>query len=294
VEALEGRAVPAHLEVFAPGGVGANATGSRGSTDAHVVELGVSNASGTLAQTDLATATFNYAAAPNQKSLVLSGSAADEGSVAFGTTKFNQIGDIGNLMDFNIVADPGEVNGQPVDVTLSYTASFQSATTLPPGTGHFEVTYVNEQDGPFKNSLGSGDLPGTVNPGATVVIHSAIGKGFSVGVKANGAGLGASGPVTESDLRVAVSMTLWTPGAPPAGISTGSRGGTLFGPLPPGTPTLQTSPGTGRHRHHRHHKPARHKHHHKPARHHHGSPLAGVLTPGPGPTSVPPAIPSPM
>jgi hypothetical protein len=291
VESLEGRAVPAHLEVFAPGGVAANATGSRGSNDAHAIGLGDSNVTrNLLASTDLAGAAFDYVSAPDQKMLILSGSAADEGSLAFGTTKFDQVGDLGNLTDFNIVADPGEVNGQPIDVTLSYTASFQSATALNPGTGHFEVKYANEQDGPFVNTLGTGDLPGSVNPGATVVLHSAIGKGFSVGVKANVAGLGANGPVTETDLAITLTMTLGTPGAPPSsGISTGNTE-----VITPGTPTGNTGvPITSPVHHHRPHKPARHKPHHKPVRHPHGSPFAGVLTPGPGPTSIPPVIPMP-
>jgi hypothetical protein len=261
VERLGERVTPAHIEAFAGGAGGVAATAvAGGRTDAHVVGLGDQDAplasDPPLANASLdnftppgfstadALAFFTYTNSPGQKTLQLGGQASNGGDptapsarVDFGTVKFLQQSDLGNLMDFNVVADPGEVNGQAVDVTLDYEALLEGGTGG--GTGHYEIRYSNETDGPFTKTAAAGDLPGS-DPTAigSVVLHTAIGKTFSVGIKGNAVVPQVNGTAAgAADVTVEVTMTLGPSGAVPG--SGGSSPGT---PTTPTTPTVPVTP----------------------------------------------------
>jgi hypothetical protein len=244
VEILEDRCTPAHIEAFPGGGVAATAKAGN-VTDSHTLGLGDQDVS----QDRLvdarapegsaeAIADVGYTNSPTGKDLGMDGYAfslgnAPAASTEFGTSNFDSLDSLGNLMTFTIVADPGESNGQPIDVTLTGSAVSQTLEGTP-GSGSYEIRYSNEQDGPFVQTLLSGDFSGGSSPSQTVTLHSAIGMTFSVGFKGNA----AVGATTTDDSQVAltidVQMTLGEPGpvpgaVPPSGASSGAAPGGTTG-----------------------------------------------------------------
>jgi hypothetical protein len=197
-EPLECRTVPAHLATFT--GAAAAIAKAGNFSDSHAVSLGDSNIPGpsssdriqSLASTksdisyiSSADVKFTWSNTPATKILLMDGSVAlqsgQAGEVHFGSNGTASTDGTGGLITLNIEPDAGEVAGTPINVTITSYAGYSGASESGSATGSYTIRYANEQDGPFVQTLDSGNVPASADKTQSVTVRAAIGKTVSFG-----------------------------------------------------------------------------------------------------------------